>query len=84
MSQLVAELVDECPCANEVAVHVRSLVVHGIPVFDGQSVCVKVVEIKLPSTWVKVTSVEHVTSLSKMVLIAAGEHLEILAHSSRL
>ena len=48
MSQLVAELVDERPCADEVGVHVRSRVVHGIPVFDGLSVCVKVVEIKLP------------------------------------
>ena len=50
MTQLVTELVDERPCANEVTVHVRSLVVHGIPVVDGQSAYVKVVEIKLPST----------------------------------
>jgi len=34
MSQLVAELVDERPCANEVAVHVWSLVIHGFLVFD--------------------------------------------------
>lgn len=38
MSQLVAELMDERPCTNEVVVHVRRLVVHGFPVFDNQSV----------------------------------------------
>lgn len=49
MSQLVAELVDERPCAHEVAVHVRSLVVHVIPVFDSPERVSVRVEIKLPS-----------------------------------
>lgn len=67
MSQLVAELVDERPCTNEVAVHVRSLVVHGILAFGSQDVCVRMrvtVEIKLPSIWVEAASAEHVASLS--------------------
>ena len=52
MSQLFAELVYERPCAKKVAVHVRGRMVHGIPVFDSQSVRVRVVEIKLqPIGW---------------------------------
>jgi len=63
MSQLVAELVDERPCAHEVAVHVRSLVVHVIPVFDSPERAVSVkVEIKLPSARAKVAPAEHVIS----------------------
>lgn len=68
---------DERPCANKVAVHVRSLVVHGILVFDSQDACVCMrvtVEIKLPSIWAEEASAEHVASLSQMVLVAAGEH----------
>ena len=67
MRQLVAELVYERPCANEVAVHVRSLVVHGILVFDGQNVYVRTrvaVQIKLPLIWAEVAFAEHVASLS--------------------
>ena len=49
VSQLLAELVNERPCTDKVAVHVRSLMVHNLLVVDSQScMCMRVEEIKLP------------------------------------
>jgi hypothetical protein len=62
MGQLVAELVDERPCPKEIAIHVRSLVVHGFQRPIARA-CVRVETIKLPSTWVKANSGDHVASL---------------------
>lgn len=49
MSQLLAELVNEGPCTDKVAVHVWGLMIHNLLVVDSQScVCMRVEEIKLP------------------------------------
>lgn len=89
MSKLLAEVMNEVPCANKVVVYVWSLMIHSFPVVNIQScVCMSAGELRFRQSGLKVSGLGEARDIHNpvrisMVLIAAGgyRNLDVLVCS---